>query len=82
VPTVLQVQGFRVRILLPPREHPPPHVHVAKGDGEVVILLPGPEGVVAIRTVYHMRTADVVAAVRLVEAHVEQLQAAWRKYHG
>ena len=79
---MLQVQGFRVRILLPPREHPPPHVHVTKGDGEVVIFLPGPQGAVAIRTVYRMRTADVVAAVRLVEAHVAQLHAAWRKYHG
>lgn len=82
MPTVLQVRGFRVRILLPPREHPPPHLHVTKGDGEVVILLPGPQGVVAIRTVHRMRTADVVAAVRLVEAHVAQLEAAWRKYHG
>jgi hypothetical protein len=82
VPTVLQVQGFRVRILLPPREHPPPHVHVTKGDGEVVILLPGAAGVVAIRTVHRMRAADVVTAVRLVEAHVTQLEAAWRAYHG
>ncbi|MGQ0767160.1 MAG: DUF4160 domain-containing protein [Gemmatimonadota bacterium] len=82
MPTVLQVDGFRVRILLPPREHPPPHVHVVRGGGEVVILLPRAEGPVAVRTVYRMRAVDVIAAVRLVEAHLAQLQAAWRQYHG
>lgn len=71
-----------MRILLPPREHPPPHVHVVRGDGEVVILLPMVEGPVVVRTVYGLRAVDVVAAVRLVEAHRTQLQAAWRKYHG
>ena len=81
MPTVLQVEGFRVRVLLPPREHPPPHVHVSRGDVEVVILLPMDDGPVAVRTVYRMRTVDVVAAVRLVERHCAQLQAAWRKYH-
>lgn len=40
VPTVLRVDGFRVVIYLPPREHDPPHVHVWKGDGEVVIKTP------------------------------------------
>lgn len=82
MPTVLQVDGFRIRILLPPREHPPPHVHVVRGGGEVVILLPTEAEPVTVRTVYRMRMAEVIAAVRLVEAHVEQLQVAWRKYHG
>ena len=81
MPTVLQANGFRVRVLLPPREHPPPHVHVGKGEGEVVVTLPQAGEAVSVRTVYRMRAADVVAAVRLVEGHVEQLRAAWRKYH-
>lgn len=81
MPTVLQAEGFRVRILLPPREHPPAHVHITRGESEVVILLPMTEGPVAVRTVYRMRPSDVIAAVRLVEAHLEQLRAAWRKYH-
>ena len=29
-----------------------------------------------------MKTADVVAAFRLVEAHLEPLRAAWRPHHG
>ena len=84
--TVLQADGFRVGILLPPRVHPPRHVHVARScrtrGAEVVLLLPqGPAGVV-VRTVFGMRDADVIAAVWLVEANGALLMRAWRTYHG
>jgi hypothetical protein len=82
MPTVLDVNGFQVRVLLPPREHGPPHVHVSKGGGEVVITLPDGATPLAIRTIHGMKTADVVAAFRLVETHLEPLRAAWRQYHG
>ena len=82
MPTVLDANGFQVRVLLPPREHGPPHVHVSKGGSEVVIMLPHGVHPLAIRTVHAMKDRDVVAAVRLVEAHLEPLRAAWRKYHG
>jgi hypothetical protein len=82
MPTVLQADGFKVRILLPPREHGPPHVHVDRGDGQVVILLPSKTGPCGIRTVYRMRNADVVAAFRLVERNAALLLAAWRQHHG
>ena len=82
MPTVLGANGFQVRVLLPPREHGPPHVHVSKGGGEVVIMLPHGEHPLTIRNVHAMKDRDVVAAVRLVEAHLVPLRAAWRKYHG
>ena len=82
MPSVLEADGFRVRILLPPREHPPPHVHVARAGAEVVLLLPQDIAGVVVRTVYGLRDADVVAAVRLVEANGALLLRAWRKYHG
>ena len=81
MPTVLVVAGFRVRILLPPREHPPPHVHVTR-SAEVVLLLPQGRTGVVVRTVYRMRDADVIAAVRLVESNAELLLRSWRTYHG
>ena len=82
MPTVLRVAGFRVVIFLPPREHTPPHVHVRNADGEVVIELVRGRRAPIIRTAAGMRTADVVRAFRIVEAHTEHLLAAWRKYHG
>jgi len=82
MPTVLVVAGFHIRILLPPREHPPPHVHVTRGGAEVVLLLPQGRTGVVVRTVHRMRDADVIAAVRLVESNVELLLHTWRTYHG
>ena len=38
MPTGLQAEGFRVRILLPPWEHPPPLVHVARAGGQQVAV--------------------------------------------
>ena len=82
MPTVLDKDGFRVRILLPPREHCPPHVHVRKAGAVVVIDLPEGNQPLSIRTIRRMRAPDVVAAFRVVEANVEMLLEQWRKYHG
>ena len=82
MPTVLDVDGFQVRIRLPPREHGPAHVHVWKAGTHVVINLPQGDQPLGIRIVHRMRDLDVVAAVRLVEANVELLLTEWRKHHG
>jgi len=82
VPTVLNVAGFQVRILVPPREHGPAHVHVWKAGTVLVINLPGGDQLLSLRNVRGMRTADIVAAFRLVEANVGMLLQQWRKYHG
>jgi hypothetical protein len=81
MPTVLDVGGFHVRVLLPPREHGPPHVHVYKAGGLVVIDLPDIDQPLSVRRVSAMRDADVVKAFRLVEAHVDFLLSQWRRYH-
>lgn len=81
MPTLLDVNGFQVRVLLPPREHGPPHVHVVKSGAVVVINLPVGAQPLSIRTVSHMKNADVVAAFRIVEEHTKTLLAAWRRYH-
>ena len=82
VPTVLTDGGFQVRILLPPREHGPAHVHVWKAGAVVVIDLPDSGQPFGVRTIAGMRDVDVVAAFRLVEANVAMLLEQWRKYHG
>jgi hypothetical protein len=82
VPTVLSADGFQLRILLPPGEHGPAHVHVRKAGSVVVIDLPDGEQPLGIRTIRRMREADVVAAFRVVERNVDMLLEQWRKYHG
>jgi len=82
MPTVLEQDGFQIKVFLPPREHGPAHVHVYKAGGVTVITLPDATQPLTIRSVSkQMRNADVVAAVRLVEAHVKTCWIHWRKYH-
>lgn len=82
MPTILRHAGFLVRILLPPREHGPAHVHVFKAGSVVVIDLPDKDQSLGIRKVRQMRDVDVVTAFRLVERNCEMLLEQWRKYHG
>ena len=56
MPTVLHIDGFQVRIFLPPREHGPAHVHVRKAGAGVVINLPDGNQPLVIREIqrkYH-----------------------------
>ena len=82
MPIVLNGDGFHVRILLPPREHGPPHVHIWKAGAVMVINLPEGDKPIEIRAIRRMRMADVVAAFRIVEANIDKLSEQWRKYHG
>jgi hypothetical protein len=82
MPTVFRGRGFQIRVLLPPREHGPPHVHVHKADGVVIIDLPVNGLPPRVRKVSRMRDVDVLAAVRLVEQMESGLQRHWERYHG
>lgn len=92
MPTILSKGAFCIRILNPPREHGPAHIHVLMGQGkgatEVLIDLGEPGrtgeewGPVRIREIKGMRAKDIVAAVRLVEAHLVMLRQNWRRIHG
>jgi hypothetical protein len=82
MPTVLCEHGFAVRIHLPPREHPPPQVHVVRAGGEVKIHLGTESTPPTVERVFRMRDADVVRAYRIVLEHHDQLLDKWRQYHG
>jgi hypothetical protein len=82
MPVVLRRGGFRVRILFPPREHPPPHVHVRNSNGSVVIELETRGTRQRIRESRGMSARDIAAAFRLVEEHSDFLLRYWRKHHG
>jgi Domain of unknown function (DUF4160) len=81
LPTVIRSAGFAVRILLPPREHGPPHVHVVKAGAKVVIRLGGKDDPVKLVEVQGMKNKDVVRAVRLVALWKTQLLATWKAIH-
>ena len=83
MPTVLRQGRWIVKIYAPPREHPPPHVHVLLGHtGEVIILLGTENTAPTVWAVHRMRGHDVVRAYRLVETHHAQLVTAWEALHG
>jgi hypothetical protein len=81
MPTVLRQNGFLVRIYLPPREHPPAHVHVMRGSTEVVIDLRSGCEPPRIREVRGMPDRDVVRAYRIVDEWGDELMKWWRRYH-
>ncbi len=80
MPAILRIDGFVVRIFLPPREHEPPHVHVLKGGTEAVILID--EQRCDLREVHGMSDADILKAFRIVEANAGLLLREWGRLHG
>lgn len=87
MPTYLRSDGFVVRIHGPPREHGPPHVHVHVHRGRegfvvVGLRLGAQRGRVWLREDFGLSRRDILAAVRLVEQHAEQLLSHWERMHG
>jgi hypothetical protein len=81
-PTIVEEDGFQSKVFLPPREHGPAHVHVSKAGEVAIVTLPHATQSLMVQSVSKkMRNANVVAAVRLVEAHVDMSWMHWRKYH-
>ena len=75
--TVVREAGFEIRIYL--RDHPPPHVHVAKAGAIVKILLGTFE---TFEILGNIGDHDVRRAERLVQKHSATLRAAWMRMHG
>ncbi len=72
VPTVLRAEGFAFRIYT--KDHPPAHVHVVWGRGNLKVYLES-ERPPELRG--HVSVADVRRAVALVATHYDALLAAW-----
>ncbi|MEZ4379527.1 MAG: hypothetical protein AB7N73_09965 [Gemmatimonadales bacterium] len=83
MPAILRAEGFVVRIHGPPREHPPPHVHVERRPSGVVVVRLGHGGrAPRIWWAIGMRDGEVTRAYRLVLRHHTMLCLAWERYHG
>ena len=76
MPTVLRQDGFDVTIYT--NDHRPPHVHVWKAGGEIVINLDPVE----IARVEAMKRKDAAKAVEIVEEYRDDLLERWHEIHG
>lgn len=81
MPKVVEADGFRVVVWS--NDHPPPHVHVFKAEGECLVAIgrPGREGV-SLMKVRGMPFMGVKAALSLVAKHQWAAWQVWRKVHG
>ena len=80
MPTVLRKNGFQVIIWT--HEHLPIHVHIFKGDGELIVNLGNDEADISIRDDYDMRNSDLRQALRLITKNHNFLLEKWREIHG
>ena len=81
MPTVHREDGFRVIIY--PNDHLPSHVHLIKGDGQVIIQLGNEIEPPLIDQVYgKISDKDVAKALIIVKANQLKLLDAWRSIHG
>ena len=74
-PVVLRVRGYRLYFFS--REEPRPHVHVQHSTGEAKFWL---EPRVELARNYGLSVARLTAALRIVQAHEDDILAAWRQH--
>ncbi len=72
----------RLRIVVYPADHRPPHVHAIGPDGEAVFNLNCPTGPSELRENYGARGRALTAMERLINDHINELCRAWEGIHG
>lgn len=77
MPTLIREGGFAVRIYT--LDHPPPHVHIAKGGAVLKIDLSSCQ---VTEIVGRISDRDVRRAELLVAKHSQFLREAWTTIHG
>lgn len=80
MPTVLRQLGFQ--IVVRPRDHGPPHVHVLRAGEEVVILLGVEDTIPHLRENRGMSGRNIRKAMDIVTANNDKFSKEWRKIHG
>jgi hypothetical protein len=81
MPTVYREDGYRVIIY--PNDHLPRHVHVFRGDGEVIIRLGSEAETPAIDQIYgDISNRDIAKALRVVPANQVKLLELWKSIYG
>jgi len=81
MPTVHREDGLRLVIY--PNDHLPCHVHVFRGDGEVIIQLGSKTETPLIDQIYgDISNKDIAKALEIVQANQVKLLELWKSIHG
>ena len=81
MPTIFRSGGFRFVIW--PDDHPPPHVHIIRGNLLAAIINLGmKEKPVSIKTNYRLNRRELSLAVRTVAANNNLFAKEWKNIHG
>lgn len=60
----------------------PMHVHILKGDGELVVNLGNDQADISVRNNYNMRETDVRRALQIINLNYDLTLEKWREIHG
>lgn len=80
MPTIININGFR--IIIWPADHEPPHVHVFKNNGEAKISIGSVDELPQLIMIYDLTKPEIRQAWELVAEHQQVLITAWRNIHG
>ena len=80
MPTIININGYRVIIW--PDDHAPPHVHVFNGDGEAKISIGNNGEPPRLITIHNLLRPEIRQAWEIVAKNQTALLNAWRKIHG
>ena len=80
MPTVHRFHGLRVVIY--PKDHRPPHVHVMGKGREAVFRLNDPRGPPGLRENYGFSARELTMIVGEISAHLQHLQTQRSAIHG
>ena len=80
MPTVLR-RG-RLRVVIYPADHRPPHVHAIGPEGEAVFNLNCPTGPSELRENYGAKGRVLTAMECLINGQIDELCRAWEEIHG
>ncbi len=80
MPTVLRKDGFDFMIYVD--DHEPPHVHVFRERGELVVLLGDDQTRPVVRDRHGFSRGDEKRALRIIDEYQDFLRRMWEKLHG
>jgi hypothetical protein len=78
--TIRTIGAFRVFFYS--NEHEPAHVHIERDEGEVKIVLFGPNDKPKLIEAFNMKKPDIRSAMDIVAENRDEFLEAWRAHFG